>query len=188
MAGRWLPAFVMTFATIQLVDTLLWIALRTRSRSLNRWTSRAVLPTVLLAECWVNYLCAVRLVGWRSRLFEAALGVYTVAVFVHWFTTCQTTTVGDAGYLRWCGERSAISDPHKILFALCLLLPLMAAFPAGPLRAQGCSHRERTCARSGDRRGGAHIFACIPPLGLWGAVVLVGERIVRTGGADGDCR
>lgn len=134
VAHRWLAAFLTTFATIQLVETVLWLALGRGWVRLNRWTTRFVIPAVLLAELWVNYACAVVLARWRSRVLEAALVAYSACVLGNWWR-CRTTTVGDEGYLHWCAERDDLFHPAgRVAFLLLILWPILAAFPEGSLR------------------------------------------------------
>ena len=188
VATRWLPPLVVTFATMQLVDTVLWFSYRGRDHAVNHWTSRVFLPLVLLSECWIGYICAVRFAHWRSLAFEACLSVFTVAVLVHWYITCSdVTTPGDPDeYLRWCGRDFEVHLCYKVLFLVFMLLPIVVAFPEGTLRTQGRVRSARaSCPRAGAGRFRGYLGERGTARGLRGALVLVRERAVAAGGAGG---
>ncbi len=144
---RWLAAFVLTFASIQLVDAALWWTIRCGRRDLNRIVSVTVLPLVLMAEPLVAYYGAAYATGGRCRVaaYEWALWCYVAVSAAAWVGTCEWTEPCDAdgGYLMWCGGPpahhpdtiGATGAVFRVLFLFFLLAPFYACFPPGYLRA-----------------------------------------------------
>ena len=143
--SRWLAMFLLTFSTMQLVDAGIWVALQHHVPQLNRFLSRFVLPMVLLAELWVNYVCAVCLAGRsRSHTWEAILAAFSAGTVVLWYSSCErptvcmttttvtTDTVVADRRLLWCDQ--TIHCVGRVLFFVLLMWPVLQAFPAGSLR------------------------------------------------------
>lgn len=124
---RYMVVWVMTFASIQLVDALLWHAVTWGRREMNHIVSTYLIVAILAAEVIVSYYAATIFLGWSNRLYEVILWIFTVLMIGEWIKDCTFTTVNGDGYLKWCNL--AWSFYGRLLLFAFLFYPLLRAFP-----------------------------------------------------------
>jgi hypothetical protein len=128
---RFLVLFVMTFASMQLVDAALWQFLD--HNGANILISKFFLPAVLIMEVLVSYYGAVFFLGYRNIYFEIFLWLYIMFFITIWLMRCKHTNVIN-GYLKWCGSWSMGNTFDRIMFIVLLLTPILLAYPNTPTK------------------------------------------------------
>lgn len=141
---QWLAAFIVSFASMQLIDAALWYTVHHRLSRLNHLISALFLPSVLALEILVSYYGALYAGARRCIPYEIALWVFVVVKGNEWYRNCRWTVpcVADGGYLLWCGGGESPSDPQEspitwtMQFGLLIFLiaPFAMHFPPGPIR------------------------------------------------------
>lgn len=128
---RYLVLFVMTFASMQLVDAALWHSLD--NHGVNMMISKFLLPTVLIMEVIVSYYGAVYFLEYRNIYFEIFLWLYIMVFITIWVMRCKHTSIFN-GYLKWCGSWSMGNISDRVLFLVMLLTPILLAYPNTPTK------------------------------------------------------
>lgn len=141
---HWLAAFIVSFASIQLIDAALWYTVHHRLRRTNHIISAVFLPIVLMSELLVAYYGALYAGARRWISYEIALWIFVIAGGIAWYRNCRWTEpcVADDGYLLWCGGGETLSDRRespipatmRFGFLLFLVAPFAMHFPNGPIR------------------------------------------------------
>jgi hypothetical protein len=132
---RFACMFIMTFATIQLLDAGLWWSINHRAKALNNAITRYAIPAVLVAELLVSYFGANRLFGWRNAYYELGLAAFVAFILLGWwFKFCPSGAASytaphpSDGYLHWCGVE--FNTLVRMLFFAFLLAPVLLGLPA----------------------------------------------------------
>ena len=145
---------------------------------LNLFVSRFVLPAVIICEPLIAYYGATRWARWSSPLYHFLLLAYTGFIFGMWVSACseQSVPVPPNEFLDWCQMGGQFFSPAlKWSFLTFLLVPFLAAYPAGPLRwAIFIYFLGAFCISYGRPAFGARwcwmangVSLLLPPLAVW---------------------
>ena len=133
-AVRFACMFILTFATMQLLDAGLWWSIRNRDKPLNHAISRYAIPALFAVELLVTYFGANLMFGWRNAYYELGLAAFVVFTLGAWmFRFCPSGaasyTAPDStdGYLHWCGVE--LNTLTRVTFLFFLISPILFGLP-----------------------------------------------------------
>ena len=128
---KYVSIFIATFATIQLLDALLWWAINTKQYSLNIFVSKFIVIIILLSEIIVAYYGAKYILGWNNFYFEVIIWIFVIAILFDWIVNCNKETIvyGEDKYLLWCDKplNNSNNNIGKTIFLILVLTPAIFA-------------------------------------------------------------
>lgn len=130
-AIKFVAIFLITVATMQIADALLWWSIEHNHPKLNKAVSIFLIPEILSAQLLISYYGIRYVFGWSNPYYEYFLWLNIAWLYWSWMRDClhdgPLTHPNSDGYLAWCNTR--YTHGGRLLFIFLLLFPILIAYP-----------------------------------------------------------